>query len=175
MILALALAALLFGVPGAAPETSVAKVLDDWHAAAAAADEARYFSHFSPDGVFLGTDGAERWTAPEFRRFAHPYFAKGKAWSFHAHARHVAFSPEGTVAWFDEALDAQPRTGARLGRARPVRRGVEDRAVQPLDPDTERPDTGFQGADRGVSPPISNPRPFALAFSVPELKAAATA
>ena len=40
-----------------APPTveAVAAVLDDWHAAAAAADEERYFSHFASDGVFLGS------------------------------------------------------------------------------------------------------------------------
>jgi hypothetical protein len=90
---------------GASAEAAVAAVLDDWHAAAAAADEARYFSHFTPDAVFLGTDAAERWTVEEFRRYAHPYFAKGKAWTFKAVARHVSFSPDGSVAWFDEALD----------------------------------------------------------------------
>ena len=100
---------------GASDETPrVAAVLDDWHAAAAAADEARYFSHFSPDAVFLGTDATERWTVEEFRRYAHPYFARGKAWSFHAVSRHVAFSPDGSVAWFDEALDT-PNLGPARG------------------------------------------------------------
>ena len=94
-------------------EREVAAVLDDWHSAAAAADEARYFGHFAPDAVFLGTDGGERWTAEELRRFAHPYFAKGKAWSFRAVSRHVAFSPDGGVAWFDEALETR-----NLGPAR---------------------------------------------------------
>ncbi len=96
--------------PADAREKEVTAVLDDWHAAAAAADEARYFGHFAPDAVFLGTDGGERWTSGDFRRFAHPYFAKGKAWSFRAVSRHVAFSPDGGVAWFDEAL-ATPNLG----------------------------------------------------------------
>ena len=64
--------------------SAVTAVLDDWHAAAAAADEGRYFGHFAPGAVFLGTDATERWTVDEFRRYAHPYFAKGKAWSFRA-------------------------------------------------------------------------------------------
>ncbi len=89
-------------------------MLNDWHAAATAADESRYFSHFAPRGVFLGTDATERWTVEEFRRFAHPYFAKGKAWSFTPHDRHVAFSPDGAVAWFDEALDT-PNLGPARG------------------------------------------------------------
>jgi len=97
-----------------APEKAVAAVLDDWHAAAAAADEARYFGHFAEGGVFLGTDATERWTVDEFRKYAHPYFAKGKAWSFRAVARHVAFSKDGSVAWFDEALDT-PNLGPSRG------------------------------------------------------------
>jgi uncharacterized protein (TIGR02246 family) len=102
--------------PGANPsaESVVAAVLDDWHAAAAAADEERYFGHFAKDAVFLGTDATERWTVEEFRRYAHPYFAKGKAWTFKAVARHIAFSKDGSVAWFDEALDT-PNLGPSRG------------------------------------------------------------
>jgi uncharacterized protein (TIGR02246 family) len=98
----------------AEPESSVAAVLDDWHAAAAAADEARYFGHFAPGAVFLGTDATERWTVEQFRSYAHPYFAKGKAWSFRAVSRHVAFSNDGSAAWFDEALDT-PNLGPARG------------------------------------------------------------
>jgi ketosteroid isomerase-like protein len=97
-----------------AGEAVVAGVLDDWHAAAAAADEARYFGHFAADAVFLGTDATERWTVEEFRRYAHPYFAKGKAWSFKAVERHVSFSPDRSVAWFDERLDT-PNLGPARG------------------------------------------------------------
>ena len=102
--------------PPAAPsgETAVGGLLDDWHAAAAAADEARYFGHFAPDAVFLGTDATERWTVEEFRRYAHPYFAKGKAWSFKAVERHVSFSPDRSLAWFDELLDT-PNLGPARG------------------------------------------------------------
>ena len=95
-------------------EAAVGALLDDWHAAAAAADEARYFGHFAPDAVFLGTDATERWTVEEFRRYAHPYFAKGKAWSFKAAERHVSFSPDRSLAWFDELLDT-PNLGPARG------------------------------------------------------------
>jgi len=104
------------------PVAAVSAVLEDWHAAAAAADEARYFGHFAEEGVFLGTDGTERWTVEEFRRFAHPYFAKGKAWSFRPSDRHVSFSPDGSVAWFDEAL-ATPNLGPCRGSGVLLRRG----------------------------------------------------
>jgi len=85
--------------------TEVARVLDDFHDAAAKADEARYFAHFAPEGVFLGTDATERWTVAEFRAYAHPHFAKGKGWTCAPRDRFVTFSPRGDVAWFDELLD----------------------------------------------------------------------
>jgi ketosteroid isomerase-like protein len=105
---------ILFLMSPASPEADVAAVLDDWHAAAAGAQEERYFGHFAAAAVFLGTDATERWTVEEFRRYAHPYFAKGKAWSFKAVERHVAFSPDGAVAWFDEKLDT-PNLGPSRG------------------------------------------------------------
>ena len=129
MILSLTVAGILlgslgaFGSPGAGTartsvpardEKAVEAVLDGWHAAAAAADETRYFDRFAPQGVFLGTDATERWTVEEFRRYAHPHFAKGKAWSFRAVSRHVTFSENGAVAWFDEALDT-PNLGPARG------------------------------------------------------------
>lgn len=83
-------------------DSEVARTLDDWHDAAAKGDEERYFGHFADGGVFLGTDGTERWTVPQFRAYAHPYFAKGKAWTMRATRREVTFVHE--VAWFDEDL-----------------------------------------------------------------------
>jgi ketosteroid isomerase-like protein len=80
-------------------------VLDDWHKAAAAADEDRYFRHFAADAVMFGTDATERWTRDEFRVWAKPHFAKGKGWTFKAVKRHVSFSKDGAIAWFDESLD----------------------------------------------------------------------
>src|SRR5262245_61980942 len=93
---------------------AIGSVLDGWHAAAASADEEKYFSYFTTDAVFLGTDASERWTRDEFRKWAHPYFAKGKAWRFKAVSRWITFSPDRTVAWFDEALDT-PNLGPCRG------------------------------------------------------------
>jgi hypothetical protein len=81
-------------------------VLDDWHKAAADADEARYFGYAAPEFVFLGTDASERWDLASFRAFAHPFFAKGKAWTFVPHDRHIQASPREDIAWFDEKLDS---------------------------------------------------------------------
>jgi uncharacterized protein (TIGR02246 family) len=93
---------------------AIGGVIDAWHASAAAADEEKYFSYFAPDAVFLGTDATERWTRDEFRAWAHPYFAKGKAWSFKSVARSISIAPDRTVAWFDEALET-PNLGPCRG------------------------------------------------------------
>jgi ketosteroid isomerase-like protein len=95
--------------PGLDPQQAVSAVnavVDDWHKAASEADESRYFDHMASDAVFLGTDSTERWEKAAFRDFAHPYFAKGKAWTFKPHDRHVYVSARGDAAWFDERLDS---------------------------------------------------------------------
>jgi len=89
----------------------IVRELDDFHDAAAHADEARYFGHFAEGGVFLGTDATERWDVAAFRDYAHPHFAKGKAWSFRGVNRHVTV--RGETAWFEEDLET-----ANLGPAR---------------------------------------------------------
>jgi ketosteroid isomerase-like protein len=127
MIVFLLLLAAAAGSPS--PDAQISAVLDDWHAAAAAADEARYFGHFETGAVFLGTDGSERWTVDEFRRYAHPYFAKGKAWSFRSVQRHIAFSPDGNVAWFDETLET-PNLGPARGSVVLVKTPAGWRIVQ---------------------------------------------
>lgn len=92
---------------------AIGGVLDAWHAAAASADEGKYFSYFAPDAVFLGTDATERWTRDEFRKWAHPYFAKGKAWTYKETSRWITFADDHRVAWFDELLE-----NASLGTCR---------------------------------------------------------
>jgi hypothetical protein len=107
----LAAAACAHGRGSTSVEQSVAEALDDFHDAAAKADEDRYFAHFAPGGVFLGTDATERWEVSAFRAYAHPHFARGKAWSFRAVRRIVTV--RGELAWFDEDLQTQ-----NLGPAR---------------------------------------------------------
>jgi len=91
--------------PGPAEEIAVAGILDDFHDAASQADFDRYFGHFSQDGVFLGTDGMERWTVAEFKAYAHPFFEPGGGWTYRPRNRHVSFTPDGRTAFFDEMLD----------------------------------------------------------------------
>jgi broad specificity phosphatase PhoE/ketosteroid isomerase-like protein len=89
--------------PDAAGE--VTRLLDEFHDAAARADGPRYFALLPEDAVFLGTDPDERWTAAAFRRFAEPYFARGRGWLYVARQRQVELAEGGRVAWFDEVLD----------------------------------------------------------------------
>jgi len=96
------------------PAQQVAAVLDDWHQAASVADEARYFGHFAPNGVFMGTDATERWTVTEFREWAKPQFKRKSAWSFRPRDRHIDFSADRKSAWFDEMLDT-PNLGVCRG------------------------------------------------------------
>ena len=83
---------------------SVEQVLDDWHAAAARADGEAYFGAFTADAVFLGTDASERWDVEGFRAYAMPYFSQGRGWTYEPFDRHVVYSEDGDVAWFDERL-----------------------------------------------------------------------
>ncbi|WP_430908310.1 nuclear transport factor 2 family protein [Maribacter sp. 2-571] len=90
-----------------AQEKQVDSVLNNWHAAAAAADFDGYFELMSPDAVFIGTDATEYWKVAEFKDFAKPYFDRGKAWDFTPVSRHIYFNEDLDIAWFDELLDTQ--------------------------------------------------------------------
>ncbi|HKI02065.1 MAG TPA: nuclear transport factor 2 family protein [Thermoanaerobaculia bacterium] len=91
--------------PPAGETAAAAKVLDAFHSAAARADGEAYFALLGPDAVFLGTDGTERWDKAAFQKFAQPYFAQGKGWTYTPRDRHVKLSRDGRIAWFDEMLD----------------------------------------------------------------------
>ncbi|MHC5023097.1 MAG: nuclear transport factor 2 family protein [Planctomycetota bacterium] len=80
-------------------------VLDDLHDAAAHADGDRYFSHFAPNAVFLGTDASERWPLETFRAYAEARFATGVGWTYVETDRNIEIGPGGTIAWFDELLE----------------------------------------------------------------------
>lgn len=94
-------------------EREIAAALDGFHAAAAAADYARYDASMTADVVFLGTDGSERWQGDGFREFARPHFDSGQGWTYHVLERNITQLPDQPVAWFDEAL-----SHATLGHCR---------------------------------------------------------
>lgn len=88
-------------------------VLDSLHSKASEADFTGYFSLYAPDAVFIGTDASEVWTVDEFKAYAKPHFDKGTGWTYHPTSRHIYFSQQGNVAWFDELLSHE-----RLGETR---------------------------------------------------------
>lgn len=111
--------------PDAPIEDEVHAVLDGWHEAAAEADFERYFGYFHSDSsIFMGTDATERWTIAEFRPWSKPYFDQGDAWNFTPVERHVYFSANGRVSWFDEVLDT-PNLGPARGTGVLVKREGE--------------------------------------------------
>jgi ketosteroid isomerase-like protein len=79
--------------------------LDDFHDAASDADFDRYFSHFTPNGYFLGTDAGERWDRASFERYTRERFDEGTGWTYTPRSREVVINLEKGVAWFDELLD----------------------------------------------------------------------
>ena len=93
-------------VPAVPDRSQIDTLVDSWHKAASVADENAYFDLMAPDGVFMGTDATERWTKTEFREWAKPFFARGRAWTFTPRSRQVMLSGDGKVAWFDEVLDS---------------------------------------------------------------------
>lgn len=80
-------------------------VLDEFHAAAAAADADRYFALLASDAVFLGTAAEERWSGTVYREFVRSYFTRGKGWTYVPRDRSVTLAEDGRSAWFDERLD----------------------------------------------------------------------
>ena len=86
---------------------AIAQTLDRFHDAASKADEKAYFDLFAPDGVFIGTDAAERWPVEAFRKYVVTRFAEGQGWTYRPRQRHVTLAPIpcGCMAWFDETLD----------------------------------------------------------------------
>lgn len=103
LIAALALSQSATATPTA--EAQVAEVLDRLNQASSTADEATYFSLFTPDARYVGTDATEHWTMAQFRAFAEPWFKRDSAWSFPATSRTITIAPIDCrcIAWFEES------------------------------------------------------------------------
>lgn len=95
-------------VPAHAPANAVAKVLDDWHQAAAGADAETYLGLMAPEFRFLGTDATERWDRISFTTYVDYYFRQEhRGWTYLPQDRVVNLAPDGQLAWFDEILKNQ--------------------------------------------------------------------
>lgn len=105
-----ATAAMLLLAPAAhaqEAEADIGQVLDQLNIASTAADTTAYFSLFTPDARFIGTDATERWSLPEFRAYVEPYFSRGRGWIYTPRDRVITIAPVDCrcIAWFDEVLD----------------------------------------------------------------------
>ncbi|MBT3870874.1 MAG: nuclear transport factor 2 family protein [Gammaproteobacteria bacterium] len=107
------IALLLLGTELKAADPSIDELLDGFHSAAASSNFDDYFSHFSSNGYFLGTDATERWTVEEFKHYARPAFDAGRGWRYLVQSRNLESVSGLDVVWFDEIL-----TNARLGKCR---------------------------------------------------------
>ncbi|NMH65480.1 nuclear transport factor 2 family protein [Shewanella sp. SHSM-M6] len=76
------------------------RVLDALHLSAKTADWDRYFSLYSQDALFLGTDADERWGMAELEQYARPT----KGWRYDVMERHLLRHAE--VIVFDERLSS---------------------------------------------------------------------
>lgn len=87
-------------------EATINELMDNWHQAAATADEDVFFEGtMTEDGIYLGTDASERWLRDELKEWSKEYFDRESAWSFSAKQRTIYFSNDGKTAWFEEMLD----------------------------------------------------------------------
>lgn len=80
-------------------------LLNQWHHAAATADEELFFGSMTKDGIYIGTDASELWLRDELKEWSAKYFARDSAWDFTPTERNIYFSNDGQTAWFDELLD----------------------------------------------------------------------
>jgi hypothetical protein len=90
-----------------ANKVQIAAMLDSFNAAAARSDYDGYFSFYTSDAIFIGTDATENWDKPAFMVWAKPYFDKKTTWNFTALERNIFFGNHADIAWFDELLNTQ--------------------------------------------------------------------
>lgn len=85
----------------------IAAMLDSFNQAAATANHEAYFDFFADNATFMGTDATEYWTKKEFKTWSKPYFDKKTTWNFKSIQRHIYFTKNTDIAWFDELLLTQ--------------------------------------------------------------------
>ena len=77
-------------------------LLDGLHQDAHEGNFQTYFTRYSSNAVFLGTDKTERWTIEEFKAYARPAFADAHGWTYSVVERN--WEGVGNTRWFDEIL-----------------------------------------------------------------------
>ncbi len=79
--------------------------LDQFHQAASQANFEQYFAVFADGGVFMGTDGSERWTKEQFQDYVKFYFDQGKGWLYQPTSRNFTAAGNDNILLFDELLE----------------------------------------------------------------------
>jgi hypothetical protein len=92
-------------IPAQESENQINKLLDNWHLAAAHADEETFFGSMTKDAHYIGTDEKEDWTRDEMRTWAKQFFDRDSAWDFKKKNRNIYLYENQKLAWFDETLD----------------------------------------------------------------------
>lgn len=87
------------------PEIALDTFMNNWHRAAAEADEDVFFGSMTEDAIYLGTDPSERWLRDELKEWSKKYFERETAWAFTPTERNWMLSEDRKIAWFDELLD----------------------------------------------------------------------
>lgn len=86
-------------------EQQIHNLLDNWHHAAAVADEDTFFGSMTEDARYIGTDETENWERDELKEWSKAFFDRDSAWDFKKKTRNVYLYTDGEIAWFDETLD----------------------------------------------------------------------
>lgn len=87
------------------PIKAINTLVDNWHLAAAKADEETFFGSMTKDAIYIGTDATERWERDELKDWSKKYFDKDSAWDFKPIERKIYLSEDGQYAWFNETLN----------------------------------------------------------------------
>lgn len=98
-------AVLLGNLSAQSAEQEIHVLLDNWHQAAAVADEDSFFGSMTPDARYIGTDESENWERDELKEWSKEFFDRDSAWNFKKKTRNIYLSNDEKFAWFDETLD----------------------------------------------------------------------
>jgi len=105
IFISLILLSFLIKVSAQSAEEQINQFLDNWHHAAATADEDTFFGSMTQNARYIGTDESENWQRDELREWSKQFFEKDSAWDFRKKERHIYLYSDKKLAWFDETLE----------------------------------------------------------------------
>ena len=86
-------------------KSAINKTLNAYHQAAANSEFDHYFTFYTKDAIFIGTDPTENWTMDQLKSYAKKPFEQKRGWVMKPLERNIFFDETGNMAWFDELLD----------------------------------------------------------------------